>query len=172
MGKRRSCREPTKELFFMGICRLREVRLSNGRGVTAPTADGFFAQKAWCAMKNTTTKRIRKNEVQNVEHNPEATEEIGAIIPDLTEAERAEAEELLMLERVHNPWNYIDENRLIYSGRDVAQIIKDTEDSMEAATITDLVRAFLQLNTDSFAAVDLFAAAASIKYDVSKREKG
>ena len=123
-------------------------------------------------MKKPTTKRIRKNEARKIEYKPEAAEEIGAIIPDLTEEEKAEAEELLWLARRNDPWNYVNEKKLIYSGQDMEKIIRDTEDAMEAATITDLVRAFLRLNTDSFAAIDLFAAAASLKYDVSKREKG
>ena len=36
------CREPAKESFFMGICRLREVGLVTRQGVSAPTAGGFL----------------------------------------------------------------------------------------------------------------------------------
>lgn len=72
-------------------------------------------------------------------------------------------------DHVENPWNYEDETRKIYTGQDMADIIRSAEHAAEAATITDLVRAFLELNTDAAAAIDLFAAAASFRYKVTPK---
>jgi hypothetical protein len=69
-------------------------------------------------------------------------------------------------DHMEKPWNYEDETRKIYTGQNMAEIIRDAEQTAEAATITDFVRAFLALNTDSKAAIDVFAAAASFRYTV------
>ena len=73
-------------------------------------------------------------------------------------------------DHIEKPWNYEDEAGKIYSGQDMAEIIRDAEQAATAAAVTDLVRAFLALNTDSEAAIDVFAAAAGFKYTV--RPKG
>jgi hypothetical protein len=72
-------------------------------------------------------------------------------------------------DHIEKPWNYEDEARKIYSGQDMAEIIRNAEQTAEAATITDFVRAFLERNTDSNAAIDLFAAAASFRYNVTPK---
>lgn len=72
-------------------------------------------------------------------------------------------------EHVEKPWDYEGETRKIYSGQDVSEIIRNAEEATEAATITDFVRTFLNLNTDANAALDLFAAAASFRYDVKPK---
>ena len=69
-------------------------------------------------------------------------------------------------DHIKNPWNYEDETGKIYSGQDMAEIIRDAETAATAATVTDMVRAFLALNTDSEAAIDVFAAAASFRYSI------
>lgn len=69
-------------------------------------------------------------------------------------------------EHVEMPWNYEDETRKIYTGVDMADIVRDAERRAEMATITDFVRTFLELNVDASAAIDVFAAAASFKYNI------
>ena len=71
-------------------------------------------------------------------------------------------------DRIESPWNYEDEPRKIYSGQDVAEIIRNAEHTATAVTITDFVRTFLMLNSDANAAIDVFAAAASFKYKVTR----
>ena len=73
-------------------------------------------------------------------------------------------------DHIKNPWNYEDESAKIYSGQEMAEIVKDAEQTAEAATITDLVRAFLALNTDAEAAIDVFAAAAGFRYNVMPKK--
>ena len=41
-------------------------------------------------------------------------------------------------DHVEKPWNYEDETRKIYTGQDMADIIRSAEHAAEAATITDL----------------------------------
>lgn len=73
-------------------------------------------------------------------------------------------------DHIEKPWNYEDETQKIYTGQDMAEIIRDAEQAAEAATITDFVRAFLALNTDAAAAIDVFAAAASFRYNVMPKQ--
>lgn len=73
-------------------------------------------------------------------------------------------------DHIEAPWNYEDETRKIYSGQDVAEIIRNAEHTAESATLMDIVREFLKLNANAEAALDLFAAAASFKYNVTPKE--
>ena len=73
-------------------------------------------------------------------------------------------------DHVKNPWNYEDETKKIYTGQDMAEIIRDAEQTAESAAVIDLVRAFLALNTDNDAAIDLFAAAAGFRYNVTPKK--
>jgi len=72
-------------------------------------------------------------------------------------------------DHMENPWNYEDETRRIYSGEDMADLVRDAERIATAAAVTDLVRAFLELNADASAAIDVFAAAASFRYNVTQK---
>ena len=43
-------------------------------------------------------------------------------------------------DHIEKPWNYEDEAGKIYSGQDMAEIIRDAEQAATAAAVTDLVR--------------------------------
>lgn len=73
-------------------------------------------------------------------------------------------------DHVKNPWNYEDEPAKIYTGQDMAEIIKNAEGTVTAAVVADIVRAFLELNADADAAIDLFAAAAGFRYNVTTKK--
>ena len=74
-------------------------------------------------------------------------------------------------DHIKSPWNYEDETGKIYTGEDMAEIIRDAEKTATAAAVTDMVRAFLTLNTDAEAALDIFAAAAGFKYTVTEKPR-
>lgn len=72
-------------------------------------------------------------------------------------------------DHIEQPWNYEDEKRKIYTGEDMAEIIRHAERTATAVTLTDFVRTFLDLNMDANAAIDVFAAAASFRYNVTPK---
>lgn len=73
-------------------------------------------------------------------------------------------------DHIEKPWNYEGETRKIYTGVDMADIVREAEYKATDVAIMDLVRAFLELNADSSAAMDLFAAAASFRYNVTPKK--
>jgi len=73
-------------------------------------------------------------------------------------------------DHMENPWDYEDETRKIYSGQDMADLVRRFEDSATEITVADFVRAFLSLNRDPKAAMDVFAAAASFRYTVLPKD--
>ena len=70
-------------------------------------------------------------------------------------------------DHVENPWNYEDETRKIYTGEEMAELVRRSEDSATEITVADFVRTFLSFNHDPKAAIDVFAAAASFRYTVT-----
>ena len=118
-------------------------------------------------MSNTKTSRTKLKKESRM---PERAHEMDVEIEPMSETE-FEVEELKRRDRIENPWNYESETEKIYTGQEMAEIVRDAEKAVESVTIMDFVRWFLRLNTDSDAAIDVFAAAASFKYDVKERRK-
>lgn len=83
-------------------------------------------------------------------------------------------EEVLRDYRVENYWEFEDENEDVFSGYEVNKIAEEAERVGNEVAAVDIVRQFLRFNTDSRAALDLFAAVASLKYNVTEKreEKG
>ena len=77
-------------------------------------------------------------------------------------------EEVLRDYRIDNYWEFEDENEDIFSGYDVKKIAEEAERAGNEIAVVDLVRMFLRFNHDDRAAIDLFAAAASLKYKVTR----
>ena len=140
-------------------------------------------------MKKTDTKSAKQ---QNTGHTttPAAVNPAKATEPseatgnpdELEEVVRREVaifkngfpEEVLRDYRIDNYWEFEDENEDIFSGYDVKKIAAEAESVGNRVAAVDIVRQFLRFNQNDRAALDLFAAVASLKYNVTEKreEKG
>ena len=133
-------------------------------------------------MKNTTTQSEKQNAGRTTAAviPDRATDHETANTPDkLDEYLEREAaifkhrwpEEVLRDFRIENYWEFEDENEDIFSGYEVNKIAAEAERVGNEVAAVDIVRQFLRINYDNRAAIDLFAAVASLKYDVRERRK-
>ena len=136
-------------------------------------------------MKKTTTKSAKHNAERTTTPAAETSAKLvepceeNSTTGEIDEYLRREAaiynhrwpEEVLRDYRIENYWEFEDENEDIFSGYEVNKIAAEAERRTTEATAVDVVRQFLRFNSDSRAALDLFAAVASLKYDVKERRK-
>ena len=123
-------------------------------------------------MKKTTTKSAKHNAERTTTPAAESSAKIvepceetstTGVIDEYLSREAAIynhrwPEEVLRNYRIENYW-------------EVNKIAAEAERRTTEATAVDVVRQFLRFNSDSRAALDLFAAVASLKYDVKERRK-
>lgn len=133
-------------------------------------------------MKSTTTKSEKQNagRITAAVIPDKGTDHETANTPDeLDQYLKREAaifkhrwpEEVLRDFRIENYWEFEDENEDIFSGYEVNRIAAEAERVGNSVAAVDIVRQFLRINHDDRAALDLFAAVASLKYDVRERRK-